>query len=90
MNLVNYLIIIALFSAFTLFSFYIDKTRSNNQQWRIPLRSLILMIYLFGSIGGVLATYILGYKEKKIIISNYIALLLHIGLGIIVYIAFGV
>ena len=90
MNLVTYLIIIALFSAFTLFSFYIDKTRSNNQQWRIPLRSLILMIYLFGSIGGVLATCILGYKEKKIVISNYIALLLHIGLGIIVYIAFGV
>lgn len=90
MNLLTYLFIVALFSAFTFFSFHLDKTRTSKNQWKIPTRSLILMTFLFGSIGGLLATYILGYKEKKIVISNYLALLLHLGLGIIVYIVFGV
>ena len=89
MNLLTYLFIIALFSAFTFFSFHLDKTRSQNNQWRIPTRSLVLMSFLFGSIGGLLATYILGYKEKKIVISNFVALAIHLVLGAIIYIVFG-
>ena len=89
MNLLTYIYIVALFSAFTLFSFYIDTTREKNKQWRIPLKSLILMTFMFGSLGGILATFLLGYKEKKIVIANLVALLVHISLGVVIYIAFG-
>lgn len=89
MNLLTYLLIIALFSAFTFFGFHLDKIRTSNNQWKIPTRSLILMIFLFGSVGGLLATYILGYKEKKIVISNFIALAMHMLLGVVIYILFG-
>ena len=89
MNLLTYIFIVALFSAFTLFSFYIDRTREKNKQWRIPSRSLVLMTCLLGSIGGILATCLLGYKEKKIVIANLVALLVHISLGVVIYSAFG-
>lgn len=88
MNLVTYIIIVVIFSVITFYSYYLDKTRAKKQQWRIPTKSLILMSFLFGSVGGLFSIYFLNYKEKRIIILNYIAFLLHILLGIFIYITF--
>lgn len=89
MNLTTYIIIIAIFSLITFYSFYLDKSRANKNQWRIPLRSLIMLSFIFGSIGGLLS-YLLGYKEKRLIILNFIAFSIQVFLGIFIYINFGI
>ena len=89
MSLSTYLIIILIFSLITFYSYYIDKSRKTKNQWRIPQKSLIMMSFLFGSIGGIISIYTLGFKEKKIIFLNYLALLFQLVLGVFIYITFG-
>lgn len=89
MDLVTYLVIIGVFSFIAFYSYYLDYSRNRKGEWRIPYKSLIMMSFLFGSIGGVLSIYILGYKEKKNILLNYLALFIHILIGILIYIYLG-
>ena len=61
--LIKYIIII---NIITFISMGIDKYQAKNNKWRIPEKSLFLLAFLGGSIGGILGMIIFSHKTKKV------------------------
>ena len=67
-------------SFITLILYIVDKNRAINNKWRIKESVLLLMPWLFGSLGGVLGLYIIRHKTKHMYfkVNNIFALTIHI------------
>jgi len=82
-----YLGTIALMSCVTYILYAVDKKRAKQNQWRISENALLLSSILFGALGGILAMYHFRHKTKHwyFIAINVVSLMIHIGLGVYLY-----
>lgn len=78
-----YLIIILIMSLITLIFYIVDKEKAKKNKYRIKEKTLILLSFLFGSLGGVVGMYVIRHKNKhiKFIVTNWLFLIVHIILG---------
>ncbi len=90
--MIEYLIIIFIMSLITFLLYMIDKKRSIKHKWRIKEFTLLLFSCLFGAFGGIIAMYKYRHKTKHwyFIAINYLAIILQIILGFIIYNKYGI
>lgn len=86
-----YLGFIILMSLITLCVYISDKQKAKKNKWRIPEKVLLLLSFLGGSIGGLIALYGFRHKNKHwyFVVVNILSLLIHIALGYFVYTKIG-
>ncbi len=89
--MIIYLIVFAMMSLITYILYAIDKSKARNGKWRIKESVLLFFSVAFGSLGGILAMQLLRHKTQHwyFVFINWGALMLHIALGIYLYIQFG-
>lgn len=82
-----YLIVIVLMSFVTLIMYKTDKKKAISGKWRTKEKTLLLMSFFFGSIGGLLGLYKLRHKNKHwyFVFVNWFSLILHIVIGYLLY-----
>lgn len=82
-----YLIIVFFMSLLTFSAYASDKLKAIKNKWRIKEKTLLLMSFLFGAFGGILAMYNLRHKNKHwyFVLVNFLSLFLHIYLGYLLY-----
>ena len=81
-------LIVYLFMIFITFIFYgVDKRKARKNKWRIKEATLLGLSLLLGSLGGLCGLYVLRHKTKHwyFVVINYLALIIHIILGIYIY-----
>ena len=61
-NMIIYLIVINLIGFFIM---WLDKRRAKNHGWRIPEKTLFLISFFGGSVGGFLSMLIFRHKIRK-------------------------
>lgn len=85
-----YAIYIALASIITFILYYSDKQKAKKQAYRIPEKSLLLLSFFGGAIGGFAAMQIFRHKTRRehwyFTAVNLVGIVLHIALGVILYI----
>ena len=81
--MLKYLIIINILEFFLM---GIDKLKAIKQSWRIPEKTLLLIAFLGGSLGGIIGMIIFHHKTKKIKFKILYPLFLLINILIIYYI----
>lgn len=59
--LAGYFIMINLF---TMYTFFLDKSKAKNKQWRIKESTLLFLSIIGGSLGGILGMKIFRHKTK--------------------------
>ncbi len=91
MNLRIYLIVIAVMSIITLCAYYFDKQKAIKGKWRTKEKTLLLLSALFGSIGGLFSLYVIRHKNKHwyFVLTNVVAFVVHVAIGIVIYKQFG-
>ena len=52
---IGYLILLLLLSIITYFAYSLDKRKAIKGGWRTKEKTLLLMSFLFGSLGGIIA-----------------------------------
>ena len=87
-----YLGLIILMSIITFILYAIDKKRAIKNKWRIKEATLLLSSFLLGSIGGLIGMYGLRHKTQHwyFVVVNFLSLIIHIVLGIVIYNKIGV
>ena len=60
-----YLIYILALSLVTFCFYGVDKYKAINGSWRIPEKTLLLLSFLGGAVGGVLAMNVVRHKTRK-------------------------
>lgn len=85
--MIYYLVAVLLMSLITFYLYAVDKKKAAKKKWRIPEKTLLLASFLLGSIGGLLGMYQLRHKTKHwyFVVVNYGSLVIHIALGVIIY-----
>lgn len=78
-----YLIFLGIMSILTYVIYKVDKVKAINNKYRIKESTLLLFSFIGGSIGALLAMYIIRHKNKKIkfIFFNWLFLLIHLIIG---------
>ena len=78
-----YLILVLIMSIITLIFYIVDKEKAKKNKYRIKERTLVLLSFLFGSIGGIIGMYVIRHKNRhiKFIITNWLFLIIHIIFG---------
>lgn len=61
-NIVMYLLAI---NAITFLAMFIDKVKAKRGSWRIPEKTLFILVLLGGGIGGIAGMYTFRHKTKK-------------------------
>lgn len=61
-NIVIYLLIMNLF---TFLMMGIDKKKAKKGRWRVPEKTLFILVALGGGIGGIAGMYVFRHKTKK-------------------------
>lgn len=61
---IGYLILLLLLSIITCFAYSLDKRKAIKGRWRTKEKILLLMSFLFGSLGGIIAMYTKRHKNK--------------------------
>lgn len=61
-NIVIYLLIMNLF---TFLIMGIDKKKAKKGRWRVPEKTLFILVALGGGIGGIAGMYVFRHKTKK-------------------------
>lgn len=87
-----YLGLIILMSIITFILYAIDKKRAIKNKWRIKEATLLLSSFLLGSIGGLIGMYGLRHKTQHwyFVVVNFLSLIIHIILGVVIYNKIGV
>lgn len=88
----TYLIILAVMGLITFVSYANDKRKATKDpKHRTREKTLLLLSFIFGSIGGLLGMYKCHHKTKHwyFVFVNWFSLILHIAIGIIVFKYFG-
>ena len=83
----NYLIFVAIMNILTVIIYAIDKIKAIIGTYRIRESVLLLFSFLFGSVGGLFSLYVIRHKNRHLhfVILNWVSLLLHIVITIVVY-----
>lgn len=83
-----YLILVILLSIVTYFAYAFDKRKAIKGSWRTKEKTLLLMSFLFGALGGTIAMYTKRHKNKHwyFVLVNISSLIIHLLLG---YFLFG-
>ena len=61
----NILIYILIINVITLFIMWFDKHEAKIGDWRVPERTLFLLVLLGGGIGGIAGMYVFRHKTRK-------------------------
>ena len=86
-----YIVLILIMSLITFILYAIDKRKAKKDRWRIKEATLLFFSFMFGSIGGLLGMYKLRHKTKHwyFVLVNVLSFILHVFLGVVVYIEIG-
>jgi len=60
-----YLIVLVIMSFFTFLIWGWDKNAAINGRWRVPERTLLVMVFLGGAAGGALGMFTFRHKTRK-------------------------
>ena len=69
----------------TFLAFAIDKLKAKRNSWRIPEAHLLLLCFLGGSLGGVLAMQIFRHKTRHVKFALGVPLICLFQLGLALY-----
>lgn len=61
----NILIYILILNVITFFMMWFDKHEAKIGDWRVPERTLFLLVLLGGGIGGIAGMYVFRHKTRK-------------------------
>ena len=61
----NILIYILIINVITFFMMWFDKHEAKIGDWRVPERTLFLLVLLGGGIGGIAGMYVFRHKTRK-------------------------
>lgn len=61
----NILIYILIINVITFFMMWFDKHEAKIGDWRVPERTLFLLVFLGGGIGGIAGMYVFRHKTRK-------------------------
>lgn len=61
----NILIYILIINVITFFLMWFDKHEAKIGDWRVPERTLFLLVLLGGGIGGIAGMYVFRHKTRK-------------------------
>lgn len=61
----NILIYILIINVITFFIMWFDKHEAKIGDWRVPERTLFLLVLLGGGIGGIAGMYVFRHKTRK-------------------------
>ena len=64
-NLKNVLLYILVINIITFLSMGFDKWKAKKGHWRTPEKTLLLLVFLGGGIGGILGMKLFRHKTKK-------------------------
>lgn len=86
--IIVYLIVLITMSLLTLLFYKVDKEKAKKSKWRTKESTLLILPWLFGSIGGVFGIFVLRHKTKHwyFVVNNTLALCFHILLFILLVI----
>ena len=90
--MVYYLILIAVMGIITFIAYANDKKKAKKDpKHRTREKTLLLLSFLFGSVGGLLGMYVCRHKTKHwyFVVINWGSLLIHIALAVLIYWRFG-
>lgn len=79
-----YIVCFIIMSLITLFLYKIDKRKAKKNKYRISEKTLLIMPWFLGSMGGILGLYLVRHKTKHFyfILNNILAFILQIFLFI--------
>lgn len=82
-----YICLIVIMSLITFILYGVDKRKAQKNKWRIKEATLLLLSFLFGSIGGLIGMYGLRHKTKHwyFVFVNYLSFIIHIIIGIVIF-----
>lgn len=83
-----YISLVLLMSLITFFAYKIDKNKAIKGKWRTSEKTLLLLSFLFGALGGLSAMYTNRHKNRVwyFILVNYVSLIIHIVIAYFIYI----
>jgi len=86
-----YLGIIALMSFITFIYYWVDKVKAEKRRWRIKEVTLLGLSLLFGSVGGIIAMYLIRHKNRHwyFVVTNFLGLAIHIYIGYYIFVTYG-
>ena len=61
----NILIFILIINVITFFMMWFDKHEAKIGDWRVPERTLFMLVLLGGGIGGIAGMYVFRHKTRK-------------------------
>ena len=78
-----YLILVAIMSLITLIFYKVDKVKAIKNKYRIKEKTLVMLSFFFGSIGGLIGMYVIRHKNRhfKFIFTNWLFFIIHIVIG---------
>jgi len=78
-----YLAVIGVMSLVTLGAYFIDKKKAERGKWRTKEKTLLSLSFFGGSIGGLIALYVVRHKNKHwyFVVVNWLSLIIQIALG---------
>lgn len=84
---IGYLILLLLLSIITYFAYSLDKRKAIKGRWRTKEKTLLLMSFLFGSLGGIIAMYTKRHKNKHwyFVFVNFSSLVIHLVIAYFLY-----
>ena len=84
---IGYLILLLLLSIITCFAYSLDKRKAIKGRWRTKEKILLLMSFLFGSLGGIIAMYTKRHKNKHwyFVFVNFSSLVIHLVIAYFLY-----
>ena len=79
-----YIICFIIMSLITLFLYKIDKKKAIKQKYRISEKTLLILPWFLGSLGGILGVFLIRHKSKHLSfkLNNILAFILQVFLFI--------
>lgn len=81
--IIIYLLII---NIVTFIVFGLDKWKAVHDKWRIPVKTLLGLSLIGGSVGGLLGMYMFRHKTKKLAFTVGIPVMLVLQIGLLVWV----
>lgn len=66
----TYLLILLIMSVLTFFTWGWDKSAAMDRRWRIPERTLLIMVLLGGAVGGAMGMAFFHHKTRKTLFQS--------------------
>ena len=75
-----YIVCFIIMSLITLFLYKIDKRKAKKNKYRISEKTLLIMPWFLGSMGGILGLYLVRHKTKHLyfVLNNILSFLIHV------------